>query len=164
MAREVFRKIIDLILEAANLARSIGIPNLLQPGLVKEMMIADALGHRLITSKRDADACDPNNPAIVYEYLSCKEGGKGQFDRMFKEPPEKRALSLQRIERNRFIYFAVFFANEQTRLKVIYEIDVPVMLKEVERQLDASGNAISHVGFSPTWAAGHGRIVYEAQS
>ena len=40
MTRPIYRKIIELILEAAKLARSVGITNLLQPGLVKEMIIA----------------------------------------------------------------------------------------------------------------------------
>jgi hypothetical protein len=80
MAREIFRKIIELVLKAVELARSIGINNLLQPGLVKEMIIADILGHELIHSKRDADAHAPNNPEEKYEYLSCKEGGSGQLD------------------------------------------------------------------------------------
>jgi hypothetical protein len=91
MAREIIRRIIDLVVKAQELARSIGIANLLQPGLVKEMIIADVLGHKLIISKRDADACDPSDPSIKYEYLSCKEGSSGQLDRMFKEPPDKRA-------------------------------------------------------------------------
>jgi len=34
-----------LVLKAAEMARSVGIANLLQPGLVKEMIIADILGH-----------------------------------------------------------------------------------------------------------------------
>ena len=70
MAREIYRKIIELVLKAAELARSIGISNLLQPGLVKEMIIADILGHELIHSKRDADAHAPGNPSEKYEYLS----------------------------------------------------------------------------------------------
>lgn len=56
MQRSAYHKIIALVREASDLARSIGIPNLLQPGLVKEMIIADILGHELIHSKRDADA------------------------------------------------------------------------------------------------------------
>lgn len=86
MARDIYRKIIELVLKAAELARSIGITNLLQPGLVKEMIIADILGHELIHSKRDADAHASGDPTEKYEYLSCKEGGSGQLDRMFKEP------------------------------------------------------------------------------
>lgn len=67
MSREIYRKIIDLVVKAAEMARTLGIHNLLQPGLVKEMMIADILGHELITAKRGADAGNPENPSRVYE-------------------------------------------------------------------------------------------------
>src|SRR5260221_7676603 len=99
MVQAIIRQIIDLVVKAQELDGSIGIPNLLQPGLVKELMIADVLGHKIISSKRHADACDPKDTSIHYEYLSCKEGGSGQFDRMFKEPQNKRAESLARITR-----------------------------------------------------------------
>ncbi|HTX21840.1 MAG TPA: hypothetical protein VMD27_08295 [Candidatus Aquilonibacter sp.] len=151
------------MLEAAELARSIGIPNLLQPGLIKELIIADILGHQPITSKRDADACDPNNPSILYEYLSCKEGGSGQLDRMFKEPLVKREESLLRITRNKKIYFAVFYADNQTKVKIIYELEPEIILRETERQLDRSSNDISHVGFSEPWAKKNGKVVYQDQ-
>ena len=161
MARKVHRQIIELVLKAAELAQSIDIANLLQPGLVKEMIIAEILGHTLIRSKRDADAYAAGNPDEKYEYLSCKEGGSGQLDRMFKTPPERRAESLTRITRNAKIYFAVFYADNQTRCKVIYELEPDTVLAEAERQLDRSRNAISHVGFSVGWASRNGRIVYE---
>lgn len=163
MAREIYRKIIQLVLKAAELARSIGITNLLQPGLVKEMIIADILGHEPIHSKRDADARDPNNPDVKYEYLTCKEGGTGQLDRMFKEPPKKRAESLQRITRNRKIYYAVFYADNQTKVKTIYEIEPNAVIEEAECQLDRSRNVISHVGFSEDWARRNGKVVYQAE-
>lgn len=161
MARDIYRKIIELVLKAAELARSVGIANLLQPGLVKEMIIADILGHKLIVSKRDADAHASNNPDEKYEYLSCKENGTGQLDRMFKEPANKRAESLCRITRNKKIYLAVFYKEEQTKCKAIYEIEPLVVVRETERQLDQSRNAISHVGFSEGWAKRNGCMVYE---
>ena len=161
MAHTVYRKIIELVLKAAELARTIGINNLLQPGLVKEMMIADILGHELIHSKRDADAHAIGNPNEKYEYLSCKEGGTGQLDRMFKEPADKRAESLKRITRNSKIYYAIFYADNQTKCKVIYEIEPDVMVAETERQLDRSRNAISHVGFSESWVRANGKMVYQ---
>ena len=164
MTQRVYRRIITLILEAAGLARSIGITNLLQPGLVKEMIIADILGHELIHSKRHADAHAPGNPDEKFEYLSCKEGGTGQFDRMFKEPRDKRSDSLNRITRNKKIYLAIFHKDEQTRCKSIYEIDPQIMVKEAERQLDRSRNTISHVGFSESWAKRNGRLVYTCPS
>jgi len=118
MSLDIYRRIIKLVLQAAELARTVGIHNLLQPGLVKEMIMADHLGHKVLITKRDADACDPKDPTILYEYLSCKEGGTGQFDRMFKEPADKRQESLNRICRNKKIFFAVFFESEQTRARL----------------------------------------------
>ena len=161
MTRRAYRRIIELILEASELARSVGISNLLQPGLAKEMIIADILGHELIHSKRDADAHAPGNPDEKYEYLSCKEGGRGQLDRMFKGPPDKREESLTRVTRNSKIYYAVFYADNQTRCKVIYELEPEAVLEEAERQLDRSRNAISHVGFGIRWVRQHGKVVYE---
>lgn len=161
MANEVYKRIIELVLKAAALARKAGIPNLLQPGLVKEMIIAELLGHELITSKRAADARDPRDHSIVYEYLSCKEGGTGQLDRMFKEPASKRKESLERIWRNCKVYLAVFYSGDQTRVKVVYELEPSVVVDEANRQLDRSRNAISHVGFSERWARENGTIVYQ---
>lgn len=125
------------------------------------MIIADILGHELIPTKRDADARDPNHPEEKYEYLSCKEGGSGQLDRMFKEPAEKRRESIARITRNQKVYFAVFYSENQMKPKVIYELDPATVVEETNRQLDRSRNAISHVGFSEQWAEENGRVVYQ---
>ncbi len=155
-------EIIKLIRKAQILALKIGIPNILQPGLVKEMIIAEILGHDLISSKRNADACDKKNPSVKYEYLSCYEGGTGQLDRMFKAPPDKRAESLQRITRNKMIYFAIFYKKNPLKVKVIYAISPSILLKETERQLNRSSNDISHVGFNKEWSAKNSKIVYRA--
>ncbi len=159
-----YSKIIDLILQASHLAKNLGVANLFQPGLVKEIIIADCLGHRVLTSKRHADACDPNNSSLLYEYLSCKEGGSGQLDRMFKSPPERRAKSLRRLTRNHKIFFIVFYADNQTKIKTIYELDVSKSVEETERQLNNSKNVISHVGFSEQWALGNGKVVYKEKT
>jgi hypothetical protein len=124
------------------------------------MIIAELLGHELIHSKRDADAFDSKNPTLKFEYLTCKVGGKGQLDRMFKEPKDEREKSLNRIWRNSKIYFAIFYKDNPLKVKVIYEIEPKVMVKETERQLDRSGNSISHVGFSENWAKENSNIVY----
>ncbi len=159
--RAVYRKIIALVLKAADLAKTVGIVNLLQPGLVKEMIIADILGHILIHSKRDADAHAVDDPDEKYEYLSCKEGLTGQLDRMFKSPPEKRKESLRRITRNAKIFLAIFYAENQMRCKVIYELETKDVLKEAIRQLDVTRNEISHVGFNERWAKEIGKVVYQ---
>lgn len=151
MPKKIYVEIIERVLAAAQLARKIGITNLLQPGLVKEMIIADILGHELLIAKRDSDAHAMGKPNVKYEYLSCKEGSSGQFDRMFKEPTDKRQKSLERITRNSKIYFEVFYSDDQLRVKVIYELNPNVVKVETERQLDRSRNAISHVSFSENW-------------
>lgn len=162
--KRIIREIIKLIIKAQNLALKIGIPNILQPGLVKEMIIAETLGHELIHSKRDADACHPENPSIKYEYLSCYEGGSGQLDRMFKAPKEKRKESLNRIWRNEKIYLAVFYKDNPLKIKIIYEIEPKYVAEETDRQLDRSKNNISHVGFSEKWAEKNGKVVYQSKS
>ena len=161
MVQKIISKIIELVIKAQELALSIGIPNILQPGLVKEMIISKTLGHELITSKRDADACDKKDPSIKYEYLSCYEGGTGQLDRMFKSPTDKRAESLYRITRDKMIYLAIFYKKNPLKIKIIYEIQPSVLLKETERQLYRSSNEISHVGFSEDWAKLNSKIVYQ---
>ncbi|PIV45296.1 MAG: hypothetical protein COS25_00605 [Candidatus Nealsonbacteria bacterium CG02_land_8_20_14_3_00_37_10] len=160
MKEKIIHKIIILARKAQALALKIGIPNLFQPGLVKELIIAEMLGHRKIIAKRGADACDKNNPSIMYEYLSCYEGGTGQLDRMFKEPIEKRAESLRRISRNRMIYLAIFYKNNPLEVKIIYEIRPLILSKEAENQLNRSGNKISHVGFSEDWAKKNSKVMY----
>ena len=147
MAKKILREIVQLVVKAADLARSIGINNLLQPGLVKEMIIAETLGHELIHSKRDADAHAPGNTDEKYEYLSCKEGGSGQLDRMFKGPSEKRSESLFRITRNKKIYLAIFYTNNQTKVKTIYELEPKIVLRATELKLNRSSNQISRDWF-----------------
>lgn len=158
----ITRQIIELILKAATLAKSIDINNLLQPGLVKEMIVADILGHQLISSKHGADAHASGNPNEEYEYLNCKEDGSFQLDRMSKEPQEKRERSLNRITRNAKIYCAVFYRNNQLKCKIIYELNPQDILIEAERKLDNSRNTISHIGFSISWVHSKGIIVYQS--
>jgi hypothetical protein len=156
-----YNNIVEDIIKASESARKIGITNILQPGLVKEMIIADILNHKIILTKHDADAHHPNDPTEKYEYLSCKEGGSGQLDRMFKTPIDKREKSLDRISRNSMIYYAVFYKSNQIKCKVIYKIEPSIMLQEANRQLDASSNDIAHLGFSISWVKKNGTVVYE---
>ena len=158
-----YKKILDLARRAFVLAEQAGIENLFQPGIIKEMIIADLLGHVLIPSKRDSDARSAVEPAKKYEYLSCLEGGRGQIDRMFKSPLEKRQKSLERITRNHRLYLAVFYQNDKMQVKIIYEIHPEKAEEEAIRQLDLSRNDISHVSFSERWAQDNGKIVLEGQ-
>lgn len=154
-------QIVEYILKAQELATLYGYKDLLQPGMVKELIIGDILGHEVHRTKHEPDAWDPNNTELKFEYLSCVEGGTFQLDRMFKNPPEKRAKSLLRIARNAAIYCAVFDAEHPLTVRVIYKLSVDVVLREAERQLDVSRNDISHVGFSIKWCERNGEVVYK---
>lgn len=160
--RDAAKQIVELVTQAQEIGLEVGIPNILQPGLVKEMIVADILGHEVISSKRDADGCDPKDHSIKYEYLSCYEGGTGQLDRMFKSPPDKRAESLRRITRNKSVFLAIFNKAKPLTVRMIYEIAPEKVVADAERQLNRSRNAISHVGFSEAWAAKNGKVVYKA--
>jgi hypothetical protein len=157
-------QIINYVRKAQEIASQHGFKNLLQPGLVKELVVADILGHEVHRTKHEPDAFDPANPNRKFEYLSCFQTGTFQLDRMFSSPRDKRAKSLERITRNTAIYCAVFDAESPLDVITIYEIPVDVMLRETERQLDKSSNEISHVGFTIKWAQQHGKVVHTKQA
>jgi hypothetical protein len=157
-------QIVEYILKAQEIATLYGYKNLLQPGMVKELIIGDILGHEVHRTKHEPDAWEPNNPEIKYEYLSCVEGGTFQLDRMFKSPVEKRTKSLNRISRNSTVFCAVFDAEHPLTVRVIYKLPVEIVLQETERQLDASSNDISHVGFTVKWCEKNGEVVYKKES
>lgn len=154
-------KIVKLLREAQHLATAEGYSNLLQPGMVKELIIGDILGHAVHKTKHEPDAWNPLDPSEKFEYLCCVEDGTFQLDRMFKAPAEVRAKSLLRITRNTGVFCAVFDKKNPLDVLRIYEIPVDRVLIEVERQLDASRNDISHVGMTIKWCERNGALVYE---
>ncbi len=156
--------IVDHIRQAQEIAVTHGFKNLLQPGLVKELIVADILGHEVHRTKHEPDAYDPRNPARKFEYLSCFERGSFQLDRMFKSPAAKRRKSLDRISRNTGVFCAVFAQEHPLSVLMIHEVPVHVLLREAERQLDASRNVISHVAFAVKWVQANGTAVYERRA
>lgn len=83
---------------------------------------------------------------------------------MFKFPPEKREKSLLRISRNSSVFCAIFDKEHPLTVEIIYKISVEIMLEETKRQLDASSNDISHVGFTKKWCEKNGEVVYKKDS
>ena len=150
-------EIITLLKKAQKLADGIGINNILQPGIIKELIIAEILGHTLITQKDLPDAKDEKNN--YYEYLSSinrrnvktNKGSSFQIDRVTKN-------NLKRINRNAAFYFA-FFENH-LNIEEIYRIETTDVLKEVNRQLSSCKNEIGHVNFLTRWVKNIGRKVY----
>ena len=56
------RDIVSYIKKAQEIASTLGVNNILQPGVVKELIIAEILGHEIIPGKADADAKDSEGP------------------------------------------------------------------------------------------------------
>jgi hypothetical protein len=155
MSPEDTKRVVELVRTAQEIASSNGI-NILQPGLIKELVIAESLGHVVYPSKHGKDASSSDGKDS-YEYLTCKAGGTFQFDRMFKSPPEKRAKSLNRITRNKNVYCVVF--DDPLVIKEVWDIPITTLTKEIERQLDSSKNDISHVSVSIKWVHSNGARV-----
>ena len=157
-------QIVEHITKAQEIATLYGYKNLLQPGMVKELIMGDILGHEVHRTKHEPDAWDANNPDLKYEYLSCVAGGSFQLDRMFKSPANKRAKSLLRTTRDTAVYCAVFDAAHPLTVQIIYLLGVDKVLEEAERQLDASSNDISHISLSIKWCEQNGEVVYSQSS
>jgi hypothetical protein len=140
------RAIVELVRQAQEIAAQYGIVNILQPGIIKELIVADLLGHEIIPTKANADAKDANGN--LFEYLCSLESSNNfQIDRITDE-------NLNRISRNAAIYCA-FFSDPLT-VSTIYHLEPAVVLDEVKRQLAKSKNVISHVNLGGRWVRDHG--------
>ena len=150
-------EIINLLKKAQKLATSIGINNILQPGVIKELIIAEILGHTLIPQKDLPDAKDNQNH--YYEYLSSinrknvktNKGSSFQIDRLTKS-------NLKRIIRNSGFYFAFF--EDHLTVEEIYRLETADVLKEVKRQLRLCKNKIGHINFLTKWVKMTGKRIY----
>ena len=157
--KEKIGEIVKLLKQAQELATEMGYTNLFQPGMAKELIIGDRLGHIVHKTKHQADAWNADDPSKKYEYLSCWDGGTFQLDRMFKYPANKKARSMSRITRNDSFFCVVFKRESPLEIREIFEIPVYSIVAETERQLAASSNDISHVGFTTNWARQNGRTI-----
>jgi len=142
--------------ELDRLAKLQGIKNVFQPGMARELLIAEALGHTVHSPKHGHDAVTAEGE--VCEYLTAYSGSQIQLDRMFKTPEEKRQKSLLRISRYDRIY-AVFFKRDTLVIDSIFLLDPATVLSEAIRLLDGSKNDISHIAFSTTFILSVGQSV-----
>ena len=153
-------EIISLLKEAQKIATSININNILQPGIIKELIIAETLGHTLITQKDLSDAKDKENN--YYEYLSSinrknvknNKGSSFQIDRMTKN-------NLKRITRNSAFYFAFF--KDHLNVEEIYRVETSDIFNEVNRQLNLCKNNIGHINFLTKWVKNIGKKIYKQE-
>jgi len=110
-------KIANSVSEAQDIATEFGIYNLSQPGIIKEIITAFILKHRIHQTKNEHDAEEFDNPDIRYEYLSCIEGKSFQFDRIDETNAYHRI-----VERKSAIYCSVFDKDSPLTLKLVYKI------------------------------------------
>lgn len=150
--------LIDLLRHAQAIAfKKHSVPNILQPGIIKELIMAELLGHELVPQKDSADAKDARGG--TYEYLASikrvnvktNKGCSFQMDRMTKDNPH-------RVTRNSAFYYGVF-ANH-LEVYEIWKVEIPVVLSEVLRQLDKCKNDIAHINFLLKWLENNGTKVY----
>jgi|LakMenEpi13Jul12_1017406.scaffolds.fasta_scaffold00026_10 hypothetical protein len=160
------REAIKHLNKAQELFRKSGIDNITQPGLIKEVIMADSLGHKIIKNKHLPDATDGIN---YYEYLSCQEkvanngkkSGTFAIDCMFSDP-ERKPDSLERITRNKAFYCGVF---EGLTLKYIYKVSTTAFLDYTEDNLTRRGanskNKEHTINYPLSWVSRVGKIVNE---
>ncbi len=158
----------SLLEEATLLARKFGVDNITQPGLIKEIIMAQKLEHSVIFDKHLPDAIDADGN--YYEYLSCqnpddKSDSAKNFaiDCMFSRPENDFQGSLNRIRRNKTIYCGVF---KGVFLEEIWEVGVEVFLNKtvnnlVRRDKDGTSKNREHtVNYSLKWVKSVGTKVY----
>ncbi|MEW5681213.1 MAG: hypothetical protein AB1780_02460 [Pseudomonadota bacterium] len=150
--------IIEHLRLAAQIAdEEFAISNILQPGIIKELIMSGILGHRLNPVKNQCDAFDEENRPI--EYLAsirrvgviANAGCSFQMDRMTRN-------NLNRITRNHEIYFGIF--QDHLTIQEIWKVPVRVVHTEAQRQLPGGANAIGHVNFLLRWVQNNGERIF----
>ncbi len=136
------------------------VDNLLQPGMIKEIIMAKILNHKIIPTKREPDAIDFNGD--YYEYLSSivrdtknNKGSSFQIDRITPN-------NLKRITRNKCFYFGFF--KDNLNVLEIWKVETCEVLEEVNRQLKSCKNRMAHVNFLTNWVCEVGTKVYPQDS
>ena len=156
------QQIVSLLNEAQALAtKDLFIENILQPGIIKELIMASVLGHDIIPQKDMPDAKD--QAGNTYEYLASinrmgvktNRGCSFQIDRITKR-------NLSRITRNVAFYFGIF--KTHLELDEIWRIETDTIVREVQRQLKGCKNEIAHVNFLSKWVKEMGSRVYPQAS
>jgi hypothetical protein len=135
-----------------------GVTNILQPGVIKELMMAEILGHDLIPQKDSADARDKDGN--FYEYLASirrvnVKTNKGCSFQMDRVTPN----NLTRVTRNSAFFFGIF--RDHLEVEAIWRLETSVVFEEVRRQLNSCKNEIAHVNFLLKWLEKNGIQVFE---
>tara|TARA_B100000683_G_C12393896_1_gene516707 strand:- start:198 stop:668 length:471 start_codon:yes stop_codon:yes gene_type:complete len=131
--------------------------DLLTPGFLKEVIIGSHLGHYVHRTKHGPDAYSNEEKNECYEYLSCKDGGSFQIDRIDE-------TNLYRISRNDAFFFALFSREDSLKLKKIYRVETKDVLEEAKRKISKMKSSSKHLGFGMKWTRENGRLVWPTES
>lgn len=154
--------------ELQTLAKDMGYVNIFQPGLMREIKIAELLNHRAIGGKRGSDACNRDNPSETYEYLNATirrnknlEDTSFQMDRMYgkNKSEEQHKKSVDRIIKNQYFFHVLFDDADPLKILRMWRLDPIVVLKEAERQLESY--ECDHISFSLSWTKENGELIYD---
>lgn len=126
--------------------------DVLTPGFLKEWIISEILGHRCHKTKHGPDATSLEGDK-KYEYLSCKQGGSFQLDRIHKD-------NLHRIERNDEFFFASFNKESGLVCEKIWKCETSVVLEEAKIKIGNMSKSSNHISFSEKWVKDNCEIVY----
>ena len=139
---KILGAVVELIKKAQKIAKPIGVENISQPGIVKEIITADILKHKLNPVKKQHDAEDPKDKNIKYEYLACLEGRSFQFDRVNEENLKNKIM------RNKYVYCAIFDKKEIIEIIRIYEIKPKLLFPILLDKYKNSSPSSRHVGIT----------------
>jgi len=126
--------------------------DLLTPGFIKEWLVSDILGHKCHKTKHGADATSLDGTE-KYEYLSCKEGGTFQLDRIHRN-------NLHRIERNNAFFFALFDQNDGLKCLKIWKGATSDVLSECLKKFETMSASSNHICISKKWVMDNCQLVY----
>ena len=126
--------------------------DLLTPGFIKEWLVSDILGHKCHKTKHGADATSLDGTE-KYEYLSCKEGGTFQLDRIHRN-------NLHRIERNNAFFFALFDQNDGLKCLKIWKGATSDVLSECLKKFENMSTSSNHICISKKWVMDNCQLVY----
>lgn len=127
--------------------------DLLTPGFIKEWLVSDILGHKCHKTKHGADATSIDGTE-KYEYLSCKEGGTFQLDRIHEG-------NLHRIERNDAFFFALFDKDNGLECLRIWKGSTSAVLMECRNKFRTMSQSSNHICISRKWVINNCELVYE---
>ena len=148
---------LGLLIEALNLLKNNhGFEqDLLTPGFIKEWLLSGILGHECHKTKHGADAYSKDGKE-KYEYLSCKEGGSFQLDRIHHG-------NLHRITRNDLFFFAQFDKKNGLECKKIWKGQTQTVLDAAMKKIDSMSESSKHIGFSTKWVEDNCEMVFQKE-